>query len=110
MKSTNGKFGKSYGNDISEGKISLPVVYALEHLSPIDRDGLIQILKRHTRNKKYIRKAINLINSTGAITNSVSFAKNLVSKSYKRLEKDYSNIYDLGKIKEISAYFVNRDY
>lgn len=110
LKATNGKFGKSYGNDISEGKISLPVVKALDTLPPLDRKRLVKILSMHTRNRKTINEAINLIKSTGRIDETIAFAKKLVRESYKKLEEDHNNKYDLSNLREIAEFFVNRDY
>src|SRR5260221_2140030 len=72
------KFGKSYGNDISEGKLSLPIIYCLQKINNEDRTILLGILKKHTRNKKLISKAIGMIKESGSISKSRRFAANFI--------------------------------
>jgi geranylgeranyl pyrophosphate synthase len=49
------------GDDITEGKITLMVIRALQKASPQDKKRLVDILKMHTRDKALIHEAIEII-------------------------------------------------
>jgi len=76
------KFGKPYGNDITEGKITLLVIKTLQDADPKDRDQLIKVLQSHTKNKRSIDSAIRIIKNYGAIESASAVAKNLVEASW----------------------------
>ncbi len=82
----NKNLGKTFGNDITEGKISFPVILALKKLTSAKSKRLIQILKIHTRDKKLISEAIELINKSGAIEESLKFANKLIDKAWQNIE------------------------
>ena len=84
----NGEFqkGKGYGDDITEGKRSLPVLYALEVLSAKERTRLVDILNSHTRDKAVITEAIGLIAKTGAIEKTRQTGKRLVEQAWKEVD------------------------
>lgn len=52
---------KGLGEDITEGKISLPVIYAVSELSKSKQQRLIKILNMHTRDSNLKKEAIELI-------------------------------------------------
>lgn len=79
--------GKSFGNDISEGKISLPVIFALKKLEHKKQLRLLKILSAHTKNKKLLKEAIQIINSTNAIEEASSYADNLINSAWQKIEK-----------------------
>lgn len=81
------KFGKAYGNDITEAKLSLPMLIAFEELSKREQTSLRSILKKHTRNSKLISKAIKLIRKTGAIEGSLSVADKLLKRAVLDIQK-----------------------
>ncbi|MCC7572347.1 MAG: polyprenyl synthetase family protein [Candidatus Methanofastidiosum sp.] len=81
-------FGKSYGNDISEGKRSLAVIYSFLYLEKAKKDRLIKILNSHTKEKKLIEEAINLIKETGAIELSRKTANKLVLESWDEIDNE----------------------
>ncbi|MBI1863871.1 polyprenyl synthetase family protein [Candidatus Woesebacteria bacterium] len=109
------KFGKSVGNDITEGKLSLPVIYALRILKNQNefkkRERLIQILSKHTRDRKLIHEAIDLIKGSGAIRKSVKFANKLIDKTWLKLEEklDRKNG-KLDSLQELSYFLVKRNF
>ena len=64
---TAGNIGKPTGNDIRERKITLPLIYALEHSDKATRKELMNIVKRHNEEKFYVNKAIQLVRDAGGI-------------------------------------------
>lgn len=104
------KFGKSYGNDITEGKLSLPVIYCLKQVDEKKREELIYILKKHTRSRELTKKAISIIKESKAIAKSRSFAISFIEESFLNLEKKAGKTYDLSKLQEIGYLLVKRSY
>lgn len=60
-----GGLGKRVGDDITEGKLSLPVIRTLAVAQKDDRKMLINILNRHTSNKNEINTATKIIDRYG---------------------------------------------
>lgn len=105
-----GGFGKSYGNDIIEGKISLPVVLAIKSLNPAEKKRLIKILGLRAKTEKSISEAIRLIKKSGAIEKSLKYADELAEKSWKSIEKNIPKGPAKEKFKEITYFSVKRNY
>jgi geranylgeranyl pyrophosphate synthase len=77
------KFGKPYGNDITEGKITLLVIKTLRKAPPEEREALIEILSSHTKDREKIDRAIGIIESHGAIEKAREVANSLVISSWE---------------------------
>ncbi len=59
--------GKDFRSDITEGKRTLAVVWALEHLAEAERDELTGILEAKTSDEALLSRAVELINQGGGI-------------------------------------------
>jgi len=110
LQTTDEKFGKSHGNDITEGKMSLPVVYALKNTSSNEKKELTYILQKHTRDKRQIDRAIEIISKSGAIDQAEHFAEELVDEGWKRIERYVEDGEALQKFKELTYYLIKRTY
>lgn len=64
---TPGNIGKPTGNDIRERKMTLPLIYALANSDRDVRKELMNIVKRHNEEKKYVNRAIELVIAAGGI-------------------------------------------
>lgn len=64
---TPGNIGKPTGNDIRERKMTLPLIYALQHSDKATRKELMNIVKNHNEEKKYVQRAIQLVIAGGGI-------------------------------------------
>jgi len=64
---TPGNIGKPTGNDIRERKMTLPLIYALQHSDKAIRKELMNIVKNHNEEKKYVHRAIQLVIEAGGI-------------------------------------------
>lgn len=103
------KWGKEKGEDITEGKMSLLVIYALNHLDEKRRERLKEILKKHTRNRKEIEEAIDIIISSGAIEYAKVIAKTLVEDGIKELDKILPESRAKILLKKLAEFFTKRD-
>lgn len=79
------KYGKEIGGDITEGKRSLMVIYALRKLDPREAKVLREILLSHTRDTEKINHAISLIKSCGAVDYAIRVSQKLVAKSWEAI-------------------------
>lgn len=60
--------GKPTGNDIKEKKLTLPLIYTLNHVDASLRKQLINIVKNEGKNKLKVRFVIDTVQQTGGIT------------------------------------------
>lgn len=77
------KFGKSFGNDITEGKRTLMVITALHGAEPGSRKRLLDILNAHTRKPELIQEAIDIITVSGSVEYSRKRGNEIVEKAWK---------------------------
>ena len=61
------KIGKPTGIDIKEQKMTLPLIYALNHCSPKEKNWLINSVKKHNKNKKRVKEVIALVKEKGGL-------------------------------------------
>ncbi|AEA42252.1 polyprenyl synthetase family protein [Fluviicola taffensis] len=64
---TPGNIGKPTGNDIRERKMTLPLIYAMQHSDISVKKELLNIVKNHNEEKKYVQRAIQLVIEAGGI-------------------------------------------
>jgi geranylgeranyl diphosphate synthase type I len=102
------KFGKSFGNDIKEGKRSLMVVYTLKKAKKKERERLIEILDKEKKRKKEILEAISIIKKYNSIEFAKEKAREIVEKSWKEAEKFFPFNKAKEKLKELIYFLVER--
>lgn len=61
------KIGKPTGIDIREKKLTLPLIYTLQHADPETRRRIIYIIKNHNTDKEKVAEVIDLVKSSGGI-------------------------------------------
>lgn len=61
------KIGKPTGNDIRERKMTLPLIFALNNANPAIRKELINIVKNHNEEPKFIKQAIKHVVEAGGV-------------------------------------------
>jgi octaprenyl-diphosphate synthase len=59
--------GKPTGNDIKEKKLTLPLIYTLNHVSRPVRRELIYIIKNQNKDKEKVKHVIDVVKQTGGI-------------------------------------------
>jgi octaprenyl-diphosphate synthase len=62
-----GLIGKPSGNDIKEKKMTLPLIYVLNHISSQEKRLLLQSIKRHHKNEKKVQEIIEMVRQKGGI-------------------------------------------
>ena len=94
-------FGKRFAQDITEGKKTLLVIYALERASAKDRKELIKLLSLHTKNNGLINIAIKIIKKYNCIIDAELYAAKLIQESWEDFQaalipskaKDYLQLF-----------------
>ena len=57
----NGKIGKPTGNDIKEKKLTLPLIYALQNCSSLEKRRIIHIIRKDNKNKKNLVEVLDFV-------------------------------------------------
>jgi octaprenyl-diphosphate synthase len=61
------QIGKPTGIDIKERKMTLPLIYTLNHASEKDKRWLINSVKNYNRDKKRVKEVIAFVISSGGL-------------------------------------------
>jgi octaprenyl-diphosphate synthase len=59
--------GKPTGIDIKEKKMTLPLIYTLQHVEEPVKRKIIYIVKNQNRDKQKVNEVIDIVNSNGGI-------------------------------------------
>jgi geranylgeranyl diphosphate synthase type 3/geranylgeranyl diphosphate synthase type I len=96
------------GEDITEGKISLPVIYALQHSNENDRNRLLEILKMHTQDQQLRDEAIGIIDRSGAGDYCRQVEKKIVMDAWSRLDSHLQPSNAKERLKGLADFLINR--
>jgi len=96
------------GEDITEGKRSLPVIHTLQKANSEDRERLIEILNIHTTDQKLRDEAIEIIKKYDSIEYAREKARNMVKETWKGIEKILPESDAKEKIKAFAYYLIER--
>ena len=70
--------GKSFGNDTREGKINLPLLYALKKMTLLEKNSIYRILRKKTNSQK----EISLVKKGVLKYNGIEQAESIMNKNY----------------------------
>jgi geranylgeranyl diphosphate synthase type I len=105
------KYGKEIGGDITEGKRTLMVIHAINNANEKDRKRLIEILSKHTRDPNEINEAIQILKATGSIDYAINYAKKIVEKEKKNLQRVRFKNKEAAKILlDLADFFIKREF
>ncbi len=79
------ELGKAIGTDLAEGKITLPLVVAIEKASSREKERLLQVLRGGNPSEKELVWVKDLLSNTGGLDYTHSRAKALVGKACEGL-------------------------
>jgi len=82
------KIGKPTGIDIKEQKMTLPLIYVLNHCSKKDKKWLINSVKNHNKDKKRVKEVIAFVKENGGIEYTIKKMKEY-KKNALAILKDY---------------------
>ena len=102
------KFGKSFGNDIKEGKRTLMVIHTLKKANQKDKKRLLEILDKHTDDLREREEAIEIIKKYGSIEYAKKVARKIIKESWQGAEKLLPESKAKGKLREFVNYLIER--
>lgn len=96
------------GQDITEGKRTLMVIYTLKNANETDRRRLIEILNMHTIEQGLRDEAIALMQKYGAIEHTTQTAEKIVADSWNEVESLLPTPEAKEKLKAFSEFLIKR--
>ena len=96
------------GQDITEGKRSLPVIRALRIAHPADRRRLIEILNMHTSDQNLRDEAIAIMQKYDSIEYTKRFAQRTVKRSWDQVERLLPTSAAKERLKAFAEFLVER--
>jgi len=96
------------GQDITEGKRTLLVIYTLKKANSADRKRLIQILNMHTSDQALRNEAIALMQKYGAIDYVKHIAARIVEESWNEVDKLLPASEAKEKLKAFAEFLIKR--
>ena len=83
--------GKPLGNDIQEGKLTLPLIFSLKNCDKKTSRNIKKILSKKNKSKKEIIIVHDFVKSMGGLSYAKKIMKSYIHKSEKILEKNFDN-------------------
>ncbi len=80
------RLGKTLGKDLSEGKMTLPLLHCLSCTTPSQRESLVQKIGKGDVTEQHLHEVVELMNSTGSIEFSLEKAISFVQKAKASLD------------------------
>lgn len=96
------------GQDISEGKRSLMVIYTLQKANLSDKKRLSEILNMHTNDQNLRNEAIAIMQKYGAIEQVKMTAEKMVIESWKEVDKLLPTPEAKEKLKAFAEFLIKR--
>jgi len=78
--------GKPTGIDIKEQKMTLPLIYALNHSSSQEKKWLINSVKNHNKDKQRVKEVITFVKDNGGLDYAVTKMKEYQQQALQLLE------------------------
>jgi geranylgeranyl pyrophosphate synthase len=97
------------GQDITEGKRTLMVIYTLKKASQADKRRLIEILNLHTSDQKLKDEAITIMEKYGAIEHVKKTSSQIVTDSWNDAEKLLPESEAKEKLKAFAEFLIKRN-
>ncbi len=81
------KTGKNIGNDLVEGKVTLPLILALKNAREKDRQELLELLENEERRKDSFAEVVDRVTALDGFSGSRIKAEELISEALQELDK-----------------------
>ena len=80
------EFGKAKGHDLAEGKMTLPLIYALRNCSPAERQDVAEVVETEELDDAALSRIIDLIDRYQGIEYTRKRAADMVARAKSHLE------------------------
>jgi octaprenyl-diphosphate synthase len=101
------EIGKPTGIDIKEKKMTLPLIYALNNSGRLQRNKIINIVKRHSNKPAKVQEVINFVKQSGGITYTKEVMIGYVNEAYTIL-KEFPDSPFKESLKQLIQYTIER--
>ncbi len=101
------EFGKFIGNDLKEGKLTLPLIHAMERADKKEKDIISKIIYKKKLTAKDLKTVLGLVKNFGSIDYTLSKAKEAVEKAKNNLNAFPDSEYKTSLI-DIANYIIER--
>lgn len=101
--------GKPTGNDIREKKLTLPLIYTLNHCAPAQKKELIYIIKNENRRKEKVNHVIDIVRKSGGIAYSQQKMEEYRDKALGLLH-EFADSAVRNTLEELVRYTTDRKY
>jgi geranylgeranyl diphosphate synthase type I len=101
-------FGKSFGNDIKEGKRTLMVIHTLKKATKRDKKRLIEILNKHTDDLEERKEAIEIIKKYDSIEYAKGVAKKIMREAWETADRVLKPSPAKKRLNEFINYLIER--
>ena len=100
--------GKPLGIDIKEKKLTLPLIYALQNTSWLQKKKILRLIRSNNGQATKVSRVIEFVDSKGGIQYAQSVMQDFYRRSIEILdefeESDYKN-----SLKELVTFTIDRD-
>jgi octaprenyl-diphosphate synthase len=104
-----GALGKNTGDDLREGKMTLPVILALTNANPAERDIIAATLGNPEASDTAVAQIVSIFNRHGTLDRTIEKARQHVQRACAALEYlPASEIHEL--LLDITEFYVSRAY
>ena len=101
------EFGKFIGNDLKEGKLTLPLIHTIERANQDEKEVITNIIYKKRLASKDLKTVLSLVKSYGSIDYTISKAKDAIKKAKKNLDIFPDSKYKNSLI-DIADYIIDR--
>ena len=102
------EFGKSIGKDLEEGKITLPLIFALKQGTEEEKKKIKEIITRKKGSQKAAREIIRLIKKYNGIDSSLQRAAGYISEAKSQLSV-FSDCPEKDHLNAVAEYILSRN-
>jgi octaprenyl-diphosphate synthase len=88
---TSTMIGKPVGIDIKEKKMTLPLIYALNHASSSDKNKIINLVKNYSHKQAKVKEVIQFVEKSGGIAYATEVMKTYLQKAFAILDEFEEN-------------------
>jgi octaprenyl-diphosphate synthase len=101
------ELGKNVGDDLAEGKSTLPLIYTMAHGSSADRNLIQQSLRAESLTPQQLQEVIALVKNSGALEYTQELASTKTTAAVKALEALPNSEYKTA-LKDLVEFSLNR--
>ena len=101
--------GKPTGIDIKEKKMTLPLIYTLQHCDKETRRKIIYIVKNQNTDREKVNEVISYVNKSGGIEYATQKMKEYQEEAIKLLHQ-YPDTPALRAMEDLVNYAIERKY